>query len=910
MVAGDKEAMETKIHIVEESAIFEHIARIVSSVRGAKSDYTHLASELEQAIPFDIFGVVLLQQDRQALRITICEREGDTWRADYHRHPFTDLKMEQISRCRTLVVKEYPDGLDGPPAESGDVLSSFHQLRSTLIVPLIVGDHVLGALELGSMVLNTYADEALQRLMNAIAGVLATAIESVQLGGNTAIQDRQRKVLKDVTKALTEKVDLATILNRIVGGISEALGVPSCIILRDDSQAYLRLEAQSGLQQSALNRVFGDGLPVSEKCIFGQTVLYRKHFTCNDLAEDDRFPDSRIFVNELGLRSILTRPLVTGTTVYGVLWLCSSESGGFAPLKADIFALFANQATIAIHNGILLESVHQRSRFQQAIEQLEQAHQKRLEMSVLPKAERSEDDSEDELALLAQVRKETQRTFGISFASFLRFISKYLLTQSEGQVEAGISSKEYKSAISAVDWLSPMQDDWADEEVLRLTNTLPGLVCKTSFTETLSLLAQTAEFALTRAGMVGQLGRLLVQLKQSAIGVKDAWFVVNLNGICEYMNPAAETFCELVSMAAGYGNQVLVASLTQGQNASLKIEDVFDHLIPRMRNAEEVCQYLQDFTQGNTHRRELRCILATAQSPADSVIEERSLPRGSISADYHYQFIRYPLYDEQGRLAANALQVQDITQQVHDERNRSALLSSVSHDLRTPLTTIKAAVTGLLQKGVDWSKEDRQDMLEDINRETDQLTVLINSLVELSRIQMGALILQKEWCDILEIFYGALAKLDRVLKGRTVRPKIILPLPLVYADHVQLEHVFYNLIENAARHSPQDTAIDMVLEAVGETSKALRVQIIDHGDRIPEHECERIFKTFYSLQSQSYGSGMGLAICRGIVEAHQGQIGLDTTVKEGTCFVFTLPIHPQIVPMKGGVLPMAEVRPG
>lgn len=286
------------------------------------------------------------------------------------------------------------------------------------------------------------------------------------------------------------------------------------------------------------------------------------------------------------------------------------------------------------------------------------------------------------------------------------------------------------------------------------------------------------------------------------------------------------------------------------------------------------------------------------------------MPRASVSADYHYQFIRYPLYDEQGRLAANALQVQDITQQVHDERNRSALLSSVSHDLRTPLTTIKAAVTGLLQKGVAWSEEDRQDMLEDINRETDQLIVLINSLVELSRIQMGALILQKEWCDILEIFYGALAKLDRVLKGRTVRPKIIFPLPLVYADHVQLEHVFYNLIENAVRHSPQGTAIDVVLEAVGEVSKVLRIQIIDHGERIPEHESERIFKTFYSLRSQSYGSGMGLAICGGIVEAHQGQIGLDTTVKEGTCFVFTLPIHPQIVPMKGGALPMAEVRSG
>jgi len=906
--------METKIHTVDQFAIFERIARLVSSVRGAKSDYTCLAAELEQAVPFDIFGVVLLQHDGQAVRVTVCQREGGPWRASYHRHPLADSKMEQMLQSRALVVKDYPDGLDGPPAECGDALSGFHQLRSTLIVPLIVGDRVLGTLELGSMVPDIYADEALQRLMSAVAGVLATAIESVQLGGNTAIQDKQREALKDVTNALTEKMDLPTILNRIIGGISEALNVSSCIILRNESQDCLRLEAQAGLEQSALERVFGSGLPVSDKCIFGQTVLRRKLFTSNDLAKDDRFPDSRIFVSELGLHSILSRPLVTGTTVYGVLFLCSCDSGGFTPLKADIFALFANQATIAIHNGILLESVHQRSRFQQAIEQLERARQKHMEMVLSPKPEcsDSEDDSEDDLALFAEVREEVQRTFGINFASFLRFIGKYILTQGEGNVEADFSFRQDDSAINLVESLSTNSDGWAREDVLRLTNDLPGSVREASFTETLSLLAQTAESALTRAGMVGQLGRLLVQLKHSAIGVKDAWFVVDVSGICEYMNPAAEAFCEmhLESMAAGYGNQVLVPSLAQGQNLSLKIEDVFANLVPHMRNAEEVCNYLRDFTQGSTYRQELRCVLAAAQSPVNNALDRRSLQRGRASADYHYQFIRYPLYNEQGQLAAYALQVQDITQQVHDERNREALLSSVSHDLRTPLTTIKAAVTGLLQKEINWSEEDRQEMLEDINHEADELTVLVNSLVELSRIEMGALILEKEWCDIMEIFYGALSKLDPVLKGRTVQPKVVFSPPLVYVDHVQLEHVFCNLIENAARHSPQNTDIDVILEASGETSKVLCIRIIDYGDRIPDHEYERIFKTFYSLRSQSYGSGMGLAICKGIIEAHQGQIWLDPTVKEGTCIVFTLPIHPHIVSMRGGALPVAEARSG
>jgi signal transduction histidine kinase/GAF domain-containing protein len=897
------EAMEAKIHTVDESAIFERIARIVSSVRGAKSDYTCLAAELEQAVPFDIFGVVLLQHDGQAVRVTICEHEADgSWKAAYHRHPFADSKMEHMSHDQVLVVQDYPDGLDGPPAECGDALSRFPQLRSTLIVPLIVGDHLLGTLELGSMAPRMYTHEARQRLMDAVARVLATAIEGVQLGGNTAIQDKQREVLKDVTSALTEKMDLPTILNRIVVGISEALNVSSCIILRDEVERCLHLEAQAGLNQGALESVFGSGLPVSDKCIFGQTVLRRQPLASNNLAEDDRFPDSCISLSKLGLRSIVSHPLATGTTVYGVLCLCSTEPGGFTPLKTDIFALFANQATIAIHNGILLESAQQRSRFQLAVEQLERVRQQPIEMAF------SEDDTENEPALLAQVRDRVQHTFGISFASFLRFISNHLLIQDERNGEAAISCEECELTIDQMDALRMDADGWDREPILRLTDTLSGSASKASFIETLSLLAQTAESALTRAGMVGQLGRLLGQLKDADAGVKDAWFVVNLDGICVYMNPAAEAFCEmqLESLTAGYGSRGLISS-PQRQIPSLMIEDVFINLLPRMRNADEVYKYLRDFTQESAYRQELRCVLATTQSRERKEIDVYSSQRQSIiPTDYHYQFVRYPLYDEHEQLAAHALQVQDITQQVHDERNRAALLSSVSHDLRTPLTTIKAAVTGLLQKEIAWSAEDQQDMLEDINREADQLTVLINSLVELSRIEMGALMLEKEWCDITEILYGALAKLDRTLKGRVVHPKVVAPLPLVYADHVQLEHVFYNLVENAARHSPQDTDIDVIMEAVGEAAMALRIQIIDYGDRIPEQEYERIFKTLYSPRSQSYSNGMGLAICKGIVEAHQGQIWLDSTIKEGTCFTLLLPIHPHIVPIRGATFPVRK----
>jgi GAF domain-containing protein len=361
--------METRTHtsIQEESAIVERVARIVSSVRGTKSDYTRLAAELEQAIPFDIFGIVLLRHDRQAVRVTVCQRnEADRWVATYHQHPLSGSMLEQVLLSPRLMVNNYPEGLDGPPATSGDALTGSPQLHATLIAPLMVEDRVLGTLELGSSVLDTYTDETLQRLVRAVVGVLATAIESVQLGGSAAIQDRQRQVLKDVTSALTSKIDLSTILQQIVVGIANSLNVAAVIMVLDRDQERLSLQAQSGMDSVALENVFSH-LLVDDNSIICQTLQRRQPLVTQDIATDERFPESRVFFTELGIHSIFSYPLVTGTTVFGVLLFCSPEPGGFTPLKADIFSLFASQATVAIHNGMLLESAHRRSRFHEAI---------------------------------------------------------------------------------------------------------------------------------------------------------------------------------------------------------------------------------------------------------------------------------------------------------------------------------------------------------------------------------------------------------------------------------------------------------------------------------------------------------------------------------------------------------------
>jgi signal transduction histidine kinase/PAS domain-containing protein len=606
----------------------------------------------------------------------------------------------------------------------------------------------------------------------------------------------------------------------------------------------------------------------------GQTVRRRQPHVSQDIFSDERFPTYSSLFQALGMHSIFSHPLFTDDIVYGVLLLCSPESGGFTPLKIDILSLFASQATIAIRNGMLLESVYRRQRFRRIIDEL--ANQE-------PQGEQTE------LELLRKVRQATEQNFNISFLDLLRFINDHLLARSDLDVQDILYAPQDEQHL---DLLEPLVDPSSE---LTFNDTVMQIHERNdSYAETLTVLTQTAESALVHAGRLGAIGRLIEQLKQSADCVNDAWFIIDTQGVCTYMNPAGDAFCNmrLDEMEVSYGSRSL--NLSQGLQIEQPMKQVFGMLQTHMRNIDEVNKFFLSFTQDAPYQQEVRCILIVEAQPTPVQHSYTASSSAMAPSDRHYHFTRFPLFNAKGQLEFNALLVHDVTQQVRDENNMSTLLSSVSHDLRTPLTTIKAAASGLLQAGVAWTEADRQEMLEDIEREADQLTILINALVDLSRIKMGALILEKEWCDILEVMYGALDKLERITSGHDVSLDVPVKPPLVLIDHVQIERVFSNLVENAVRRSPANADVRVTLEVIDDGVETLRVRVFDQGEAIPKQEHEGIFQSYNGLRS--YGNGLGLAICKGILEAHQGHIwiesvGTDSTAKTGACFVFTLPMY-------------------
>jgi len=220
---------------------------------------------------------------------------------------------------------------------------------------------------------------------------------------------------------------------------------------------------------------------------------------------------------------------------------------------------------------------------------------------------------------------------------------------------------------------------------------------------------------------------------------------------------------------------------------------------------------------------------------------------------------------------------------------RTAILHAISHDLRSPLTAITTAGSALRSAGV--TEAERSELLDVIKGEGARLAKLVDDLLDLSKIQAGAVAPRADWCDLHDVVASAAGHL------RTDHPiEFALPtdLPLVRADAAQLERVFSNLLENAVKFSPPGEPVRVSGGIGGGT---VTVRVIDHGRGIPSQMRARVFEPFFRGRSGAgSGPGLGLAICRGFVEANGGRIVLQSEAERGTSFAVSFPLEQQPAP--------------
>jgi two-component system sensor histidine kinase KdpD len=254
-------------------------------------------------------------------------------------------------------------------------------------------------------------------------------------------------------------------------------------------------------------------------------------------------------------------------------------------------------------------------------------------------------------------------------------------------------------------------------------------------------------------------------------------------------------------------------------------------------------------------------------------------------------------------LALERARLADEAQQAHvsveTERMRNAILSSVSHDLRTPLATITGAASSLLEGRETMEAASRQELVRSIYDEAHRLDRLVRNLLDMTRLEAGAVHLQKEWHPIEEIVGAALTRLEGRLSGHPMKTNFPQNLPLVLLDGVLMEQVLINLLENALKYAPPETAIEL---AASVSDHTLIVEIADRGPGVPPADEQRIFEKFYRAgPAREGGVGLGLTICRGVIEAHGGRIWAEKRPGGGAVFRFTLPLNhaqPTVEPEK------------
>jgi two-component system sensor histidine kinase KdpD len=224
------------------------------------------------------------------------------------------------------------------------------------------------------------------------------------------------------------------------------------------------------------------------------------------------------------------------------------------------------------------------------------------------------------------------------------------------------------------------------------------------------------------------------------------------------------------------------------------------------------------------------------------------------------------------------------------ERLRAALLSSLSHDLRTPLVSILGASTSLIRYEAELSANDRGELAHTIQEEAERLNRFVQNLLDMTRLGSGSMKPNADWADLNDIIRAAAGRAEKLLKRRQVKIDIDPAIPLIYVDSVLIQQVFFNLLDNACKYSPAGSTVTIWARAKDDQ---VLIEVCDQGAGIPEADREKVFDMFYRVQAtdkQTAGTGLGLAICRGIIEAHEGSIKAEPGLNgAGTCVVITLP---------------------
>jgi PAS domain S-box-containing protein len=884
------------------------VSEVVSSTLELSEVLELILDQLRRVVDYDSSSIQLLVGDR----LEIIAGRGF---ADVEKVIGISFSLDGDNPNRHVIVDKKSLIIPDAPAVYQAFREEPHShIRSWLGVPLLFRDKVIGMISLDKMTAGYYTEED-ARLAMTFATQAAVALENARLYREVRQRAAQLEATSEVSRRIISILDLDELLDQVVELIQQILGYYHVhIFLIDFTSGEAVFQSGAGEVGRLIAEQGGVRFKVGEQGIIGWVAGTGQSLLVNDVSKDPRYVPNEALPET---RSELAVPLKIGERVIGLLDVQSGELDAFAAEDIAILQTLGDQVAIAIENARLYKELTRSAqeleqKVEERTEELAQALKEltaeRDRVEALYRITRDLGISLDLDRVLIQALALVNEAVGVEHGSIMlldhesdNLIYRAALGHDEPLPRGG-KMTDFRKGVGLAGWVLEHREPVLIEDVSKDERWLvrPGQdrVSKSALAVPLMTDGDVLGVLLLHHPQPGYFTETHLKLVSAAANQVAA--SINNAELYRMIRESAERMGGMLRAQQEEASKS--RAILEGIADGVMVADARGNVILLNAAAEEILGMSREEIVGRPIH-ELSGLYRAEGDAWLALIREwaQALPAKDEPASFESQFETEgkvvsvhmaPVLMEDEFLGTVSV-FRDITREVAVDRMKSELISIVSHQLRTPMTSIKGYTDLIYLEAVGEINEAQRRFLRIIKSNADRLALLANDLLDISRIETGRIRLNLEFIHIGAISEEMATSLRGQIEEKGLSLKLDIPegLPPIYGDHDRVTQILTNLTENAWRYTPSGGQVTVSAQTRG---NFLQVSVADTGIGIAPEDQEKIFTRFYRadhpLVQEVAGTGLGLSIAKSFVEMHGGEIWVESKPGQGSTFSFTLPL--------------------